>query len=101
MLKLLQFIFSSFWIWLGFTILVGYILKLFVDIVKAVYLCCFGGTKRYFLTEIIKNDILSDDTIDPQQKIVQINDLINFSRSLRYVDEKSLKEIAEKIMNGQ
>ena len=36
MMDALRFIFSSFWIWLGFTTLVAVVLKYLVDAIKAV-----------------------------------------------------------------
>lgn len=36
MFEILQFIFSSFWIWLGFTTLVAVVLKYLVDAIKAI-----------------------------------------------------------------
>ena len=36
MMDALRFIFSSFWIWLGFTMLVAVVLKYLVDAIKAI-----------------------------------------------------------------
>lgn len=36
MFEILQFIFSSFWIWLGFSTLVAVVLKYLVDAIKAI-----------------------------------------------------------------
>ena len=36
MMDALRFIFSSFWIWLGFTTLVAVVLKYLVDAIKAI-----------------------------------------------------------------
>lgn len=36
MMEALRFIFSSFWIWLGFTTLVAVVLKYLVDAIKAI-----------------------------------------------------------------
>lgn len=37
MMDALRFIFSSFWIWLGFTTLVAVVLKYLVDAIKAIH----------------------------------------------------------------
>ena len=40
MMDALRFIFSSFWIWLGFTTLVAVVLKYLVDAIKAIRNTC-------------------------------------------------------------
>lgn len=45
MMDALRFIFSSFWIWLGFTTLVAVVLKYLVDAIKAI--CNTRNVKIY------------------------------------------------------
>lgn len=44
-MELVRFIFSSFWIWLGFTTLVAVVLKYLVDCIKAI-----RGTRKVSVT---------------------------------------------------
>lgn len=63
MFEILQFIFSSFWIWLGFSTLVAVVLKYLVDAIEAV---CRGrkvkiyNFKNGYHTVEIENASLAD-----------------------------------------
>ena len=63
MFEVLQFIFSSFWIWLGFTTLVAVVLKYLVDAIEAI---CRGRKVKIhnfengYRTVEIENASLSD-----------------------------------------
>ena len=63
MFEILQFIFSSFWIWLGFSTLVAVVLKYLVDAIEAV--CRARKVKIYnfengYHTVEIENASLAD-----------------------------------------
>jgi hypothetical protein len=64
MMDALRFIFSSFWIWLGFTTLVAVVLKYLVDAIKAirntrnVKICTFeNGNRTVEIENATKADV--------------------------------------------
>ena len=51
MMDVLRFIFSSFWIWLGFTTLVAVVLSYLVDIIRVIYSTNLETDKQTAKTE--------------------------------------------------
>lgn len=98
MLEILQFIFSSFWVWLGVTILVYLVLKAVCDLVKSVYsiLAHDNTLRQEAMTQIIKN-ILSNQDTTSFQKITQVYAIIIYSHELKHCNKQKVIEMARKI----
>lgn len=99
MLEILQFIFSSFWVWLGVTILGYLVLEAVCDLVKSVYsiLAHDNTLRQEAMTQIIKNNILSNQDTTTLQKITQVYAIIIYSHELKHCDKQKVIETAKKI----
>lgn len=95
MLEVLQFIFSSFWVWIGFTILLV-ILSYFIVILLDYSLKFKEASAAVIRKEVVKsafNEIQKDPKISSYNKILMAEALIRTSKSAKKLSDSEIKSI--------
>lgn len=95
MLEILQFIFSSFWIWIGFTIMLIIVLYAIAILINQL-LQIRTTSAAVIRNEIVKsafNEIQSDPTTTGYHKLLMAEALIRMSKKCKKLSDSEIKSI--------
>lgn len=100
MLDVLQFIFSSFWVWIGFTILL-LILSYFIVTLLGYSLKFKEASAAVIRKEVVKsafNEIQKDSKISSYNKILMAEALIRMSKNAKKLSDSEIMSIIGNVL---
>ena len=103
MLEILQFIFSSFWIWIGFTIILSIILystTILIDQLLQLKKASVAVIRKEVLKTSL-NDIQNDITMSSYHKVLMAEFLIRMSKSCKKLSDSEVQMIIKKELNKE
>lgn len=98
MLEILQFIFSSFWIWIGFTIILSIILystTILIDQLLQLKKASVAVIRKEVLKSSLK-DIQDDIELSSYHKVLMAEFLIRMSKNCKKLSDSEIKLIIDK-----
>lgn len=103
MLEILQFIFSSFWIWIGFTIILSIILystTILIDQLLQLKKASVAVIRKEVLKTSL-NDIQNDITMSSYHKVLMAEFLIRMSKNCKKLSDSEVQMIIKKALNKE